>query len=110
MEFSTAEACHPGSQLGCPASRIYPGKTAGSHTREESHSDGAAVEVYTTVTKLSTLMSQWCVSDVNNNDEDNAVTLLRVRASSEIQKSRVFQGCFTVFSQGFSRAVRRSPE
>ena len=29
--------------------------------------------------------------------------LFRVRTSSEIQKSRAFQGCFTVFSRAFPR-------
>ena len=32
-------------------------------------------------------------------------TVYRVHTSSEIQKSRVFQGCFTVFFQGFSRVL-----
>ena len=31
----------------------------------------------------------------------NAETKYRVRTSLEIQKSRVFQGCFTVFSRAF---------
>ena len=30
-----------------------------SSSQEESHSGGTAVEIYTTVTLLSTLMSQW---------------------------------------------------
>ena len=44
------------------------------------------------------------------NSLPNAVeTRFRVRTPSEIQKSRVFQGCFAVFSRAFSR-VLGSPE
>ena len=34
----------------------------------------------------------------------------RVRTSSEIQKSSVFQGCFYRFFQGFSRALEAKNE
>ena len=36
--------------------------------------------------------------------------LVRVRTYSEIQNSRVFQGCFTLFFQGFSRAFEAQNE
>ena len=38
------------------------------------------------------------------------IALNRVRTSSEIQKSRVFQGCFTVFSKAFPGFLKAQNE